>query len=244
MNAYERLCGTAPAWAGLLPARDNGLSWIVAPPLPSGSPTPATLIRTIIDGGRVLVAECEPGTRLPKCCPELHINSDSSFCLGRRSYRTGDSGATSAFWQDLGEFLVNQHHAARRKRWPAGRWLSHGPIAADLQAQAEEAAAKAQVDDEYAACLEADEGWIAESARAKRRIIARAAPCPRGCRDQDGRHIAFGLCKRSCLLQKIVIAERARRAAQRGYFRALGRNGVKCCGRVTGCPLNAEGIIT
>lgn len=227
----------APPWAALLAANAAHTDWIAAPPLPGGDPTPATILRVVARVGWIYVCEREPGTRLPQCCPELHVNGDSSFCLARRGYRVADPGEVAAFWQDLGEFLVNQRHAARRGRWPAGRWLSHGPDAANRQVEAEAIAARLGIGDDYAACLEADEGWIAEMARLPGRRIGRSEPCPRGCRDGAGRKVPHRQCRHGSAIQRIVAIERSRRAAHDVYFGALRRSGRKCCGRVQGCPL-------
>lgn len=229
-------------WARLLRADDEGCVWIMAPPLPSGTPTAATIVRTVVERGFISVSESEPGTRLPACCPELHVNSDASFCLARRVYRIARQDEVAAFWQDVGEFLVNHHHAARRKHWPPGRWLSHGPAAADRQAEAEATAARIGMTSDYEACLEAGEGWIADQVNARQRRITRAGPCPRGCCDDADRPIPFRSCRHAVAVQRIVDAERARRAAQAAYFAALRRNGRKCCGRVAGCPLDQERI--
>lgn len=242
MTADGPLRDAAPPWAALLHVDGEGCVWIAAPPLPSGTPTTATLVRTTVGGSFISASESKPGTRLPASCPELHVNPDASFCLARRSYRITRDTDVSAFWQDLGEFLVNQHHAARRGRWPAGRWLSHGPVAADRQAEAEAAAFRIGFDAEYEACLEADEGWIADRARLPHARIPRAGPCPRGCQDDASRPIPFRACRHGAVIQRIVDAERSRRAAQAAYFGALRRLGTKCCGRIPGCPLDEERI--
>lgn len=237
----QKLIEAAPPWAALLARRGaSEVDWIAAPPLPSGTATPAVIVRTSIEGGLVYAAEAAPGTQLPVRCPELHINADSSFCLGRRAYRTRDTAEVAIFWQDLGEFLVNIHHALRRRRWPAGRWLSHGPIAADRQAEAEAAAAAIGMAKDYALCLEAGEGWVADGARRARGRIAAKAPCPRGCRDALGHTVPFRACQHRADIQAMVTAERARRIAQANYFRSLRLAGAACCGRIAGCPLQAR----
>lgn len=237
MTGPELLKAAAPDWAACLGDGPAATDWISAPTLPSGAPVPAFVIRVAIDGGLLFAAERDPGTRLPRWCPELHVNPDASFCLGRRLYGADDPADVAAFWQALGEFLVAQHHVARRGRWPAGRWLSHGEDAADRQDDAETGAAAAGFAREYASCLEFDEGWFAEQARSGRPRVARDAPCPRDCRDDRGRVVRFAHCRHRGALQRVVAAERARRAAQDRYFAAARRSGRTCCRRVEGCPL-------
>ncbi|MCW2363168.1 E2 domain-containing protein [Sphingobium sp. B10D7B] len=236
MSIEAQLRNAAPSWAALLAVGPDGVDWIVAPPLPSGSATPAIIVRVGADKWFLFVSERTPGEKLPQRCPELHINPNSRFCLGRASYHVDRPAEVEAFWQALGEYLVNQHHAARRRRWPAGRWLSHGPDAADRQAEVEALAAAHGLDAEYAACMENDEGWIAEKVRAGGRITM-GQECPRGCVDGDGEPVPFRKCDRRAVLQRILKLELARRAGERSFFQALRGRGISCCGRIDGCPL-------
>lgn len=240
MSGTASLRRTAPQWAVPLGDASGAVDWIAAPPLPSGTPVTAYVVRTSIDQGCLVAAERAPGSRLPRWCPELHLNPDSSFCLGRRLFAANDDHEAAAFWQSLGEFLVAQHHAERRSRWPAGRWLSHGPAAADRQLEAEAAAAAAGFGPDYADCLERDEGWFAVQAQSFHGRLASGAACPRSCRDVHGRPIPVSRCRRRGALKRIVAAERARRAAHHAFFEAARAAGMTCCGRVAGCPL-AEG---
>lgn len=234
------LRGAAPPWAAFIGGGEAAADFIAGPPLPDGDAVPATIVQVRVMDGWLSVSEREPGTRLPERCPELHVNEDSSFCMARRGYRCGDAADADAFWQDLGEYLVNQHFAGRRGGWPVGRWLSHGPIAADRQVEAEKLAAEIGVAGAYSDCLENDEGWIAEAVRSGSAKVPRSLACPIGCRKGDGMITALGDCGHRAPVQKLVAAERARRAAQGAYFAALMRRNRKCCGRVRDCPLNRE----
>ncbi|MBB3693537.1 E2 domain-containing protein [Sphingomonas sp. BK580] len=235
MTLGDALSASAPPWAAPLGA--GGCEWIVAPPLPSGAVVPATLVRMWTEDGFMRVGERSPGTRLPRRCPELHVNGDSSFCLGRRGYRVEDAGELAVFWQDLGEWLVNEQRAERRGRWPAGRWLSHGPAAADRQADAEAGAAAIGMADEYARCIEVDDGWFAERLKEGGRRVRRGAACPRGCLDLTGSPVRFDACRHRASVERVLAAERARRQAEADYFAAARRAGYRCCGRMPGCPL-------
>lgn len=237
MNRLTALRDAAPAWAVHLGSTAEGADFIAAPPLPSGAPVAATILRVVEQGGELSVSERQPGERLPVTCPELHIVGDSSFCLGINSHRTGSETDARRFWQALGEFLVNQHHAARRGRWPVGRWLSHGPIAARRQLEAEALAGSMGVAPRYADCLENDEGWIADLASSRDGRIPISAPCPIGCRDGSAQPASVGSCGHFPQVRRIVAIERERRAAQDSYYRMLKRNGGVCCGRVPGCPM-------
>lgn len=242
MTAPSLLEAASPDWAARLGDGAAGSDWLAAPPLPSGTPVAASVVRIQVDHGFLKVAEREAGAKLPHWCPELHLNPDSTFCLGRRVYDAGDVADVAAFWQALGEYLVAQHHASRNGRWPSGRWISHGEEAADRQAEAEALAARAGFAAEYGDCLEFDEGWLAEQVRAGRRRAPAGAKCPRACLDDGGTPITLGRCRRRGTLQRIIDAERARRAAEGRYFAAARRSGRTCCGRMPGCPLDRERI--
>lgn len=235
MTLKAALAAVEPAWAAALPG--SACEWIVAPPLPSGAVVPATLVRMWTESGFVRVAERRPGTRLPRRCPELHVNDDSSFCLARRAYDPDDPTDMVGFWQDLGEWLVNEQRAERRGRWPAGRWLSHGPVAADKQTEAEADAAAIGMADDYAACLELDDGWFADRVREGGRRVRAETACPRGCVDAAGSRVPFGRCRHRPAVERVLAAERSRRAAEARYIAMARRHGYTCCGRMPGCPL-------
>lgn len=238
MSGFAALRAAAPSWALLLADGAACTDWIAGPPLPSGGAVPATIVRVMDEGGFLFASERDPGTRLPIRCPELHIVRGSGFCLGYGDYRSDSPVDAGAFWQDLGEFLVNQHHAARRGRWPAGRWISHGEAAARLQFEAEELASGLGVDAAYSDCIENDEGWIAEAARGAGRRIRGLTVCPVGCLDGAGRAADLVDCGHLAPVRRLVTVERGRRSAQSDHYRMLRREGVVCCGRMPRCPLN------
>lgn len=235
MKLKAALAAAAPTWAVPLPG--GACEWIVAPPLPSGAVVPATVVRMWTECGFVRVAERRPGTRLPRRCPELHVNDDASFCLARRAYGVDDAADLVGFWQDLGEWLVNEQRAERRGRWPLGRWLSHGPVAADRQADAEAGAAAIGMSDEYAICLEMDEGWFADRLKGDGRRLRAGVACPRGCLDEHGSPVLLSRCRHRAAVERVLAAEHARRVAEARYIAMARRHGYTCCGRMPGCPL-------
>lgn len=227
-----------PDWVTVV--ADEGLTVRILgrPPLPSGlivEPYDLTLRQA--ESG-VIVGETVPGTRLPPRCPELHIQAEGAFCLGREANRLDTQLNAALFWRRLGDYLVHQHHAARRRRWPAGRWLSHGHDAADAQLAAEDVARKSGWVDDYADALENDRGWIADAVKSgvgppgvsACRCEAKAGPGRRGRRRCPHRRFA----------ERIVKAEHQRRVAEQAYFDLLHECGVRCCGRVDGCGLEGR----
>jgi hypothetical protein len=91
-------------------------------------------------GSQVGAREQTPD-RLPKFCPQLHINADSTFCTGwsgDSSLEVVDEPSARDWWRRLHGFLRLQHRAKRLRRWPEVEW-AHGD-AAQYQRAAERAA--------------------------------------------------------------------------------------------------------
>lgn len=237
-DSLVHLLALAPDWAMLIGRGETSARWLAAPLLPSGDRVPAFFLRIWDEGGLLAVAEAVPGTRLPIVCPELHIPEEGAFCLARGYHPVASPSAVADFWQVLGEYLVNQHFAARRRRWPAGRWLSHGPKAVTAQFAAERAARSAGLAEDYSLYLENGEGWIGQAVDA--RAPRRGDPCPRGCSSDSGGVTSFGRCPHRRVILKVLSAERERQRSERIYFDAMRCSGVTCCGRIDGCPLMAE----
>lgn len=229
----------APPWATCLVPGAAMSEWIAAPPLPSGNRIPAYILRITLEDGWLSVAERRLGDRLPARCPELHVNGGGSFCLARWVHSGRRPDGVRAFWQSLGEYLVNQHHAARHRYWPVGRWLSHGPAAANAQAVAEEAAAGAGLSNVYAAWLEGGEGWISRYFPEGGRPLPLLGndPCPEACDGCAGQPNAMRDCPKRPAIKRMLVAEAERRRAQTAHFAYLRAEGVTCCGRVDGCEL-------
>lgn len=97
------------------------------------------------DGGKISVREDPPGGHLPAFCPDRHINSDGSFCLGwgeGNPTEIHNVDAAHQWWSTVVRFLAHQVSANKRRVWP-GREndRAHG-VAAQHQAVAEQLAAK------------------------------------------------------------------------------------------------------
>lgn len=236
------LIARVPWWATR--TRDAGYAseWLVAPPLPSGERLAAILLRIEEGPDGYIVREVVPGTHLPGRCPELHVITDGYFCLGFGNFRL-DLGGAAAFWQALGEFLVNVDHALRRGYWPSGRWMSHGHAAAVAQLEAEAAAASAGLGEDYAAWLESGEGWLKcffDGGANPLRALRLTRVCPRGCRDEKGGRRAFLQCAKRPALRRVIAAERRRIDTEAMFWDGLRASGFRCCGRMPVCPARTE----
>jgi hypothetical protein len=201
--------------------------------LPSDAIVEAYDLTILSDGDTVTVSETTIGSRLPSRCPGLHVVGDGAFCLGRGADRVSSPLEAARFWKRLGDFLYHQFVAARRRAWPSGKWLSHGHPAADAQLEAEVIAERNGWVEDYANAIENDEGWIAGAV--KRGVgPPRTIGCP--CAStHPGR-----ACPKRRAVEKIVAAERRRRNAEAEHFEILYAAGVRCCGRINGCPLEGR----
>ena len=231
----EMLATHASDWAFALGDAGQAQSWLVAPPRPGGQPNTALHLIIESENGGLIVKEQNVGSRLPGHCPELHIMSDGTFCLGRRAYASDTADEVRAFWPDLGEFCLNIEFAMRRGRWPIGRWISHGAKAADFQDRAESLAEGLGATEEYLECVETNDGWIAAIVNSDGGRIPRGFKCPICADRRQG--TTGSSCSHRAAIKNLVRTERARRSAERDYFAALRNGGFRCCGKMPNCEL-------
>jgi len=77
--------------------------------------------------GRLIV--WERGGRLPKACPERHINGDGSFCLRWPQTTPGSLEEADTWWKELRGFLTAQLWANHTAKWPVSKSWAHGDAA-------------------------------------------------------------------------------------------------------------------
>jgi hypothetical protein len=225
-----------PDWVTVLAEETQSARIIARPPVRSGAVNSAYDLIIRHGAGGLEVSETVIGSRLPRQCPELHIKAEGIFCLSREANSLATRAEADQFWVRLGDYLVDQHAAERRRQWPAGRWMSHGNAAADYQEAAEAIAAKNGWDADYAHAIENDEGWIAA---ALRRGVGPpgTSTCP--CSRDGGFGTRRHRCKRRRSVESIIVAEHRRRRAERDHLNGLYMQGLRCCGRIDGCQLEA-----
>lgn len=208
----------APDWVDVVGASGGAYDVIATPRHPSGRPSRPVAL-TIHTGTKLFARETHRGSHFPDACPERHINSDGSFCLGLEGY-TADAESAPRFWEALRAFLLCQEFARARRLWPTGRWLSHGREAASAQLEAEAAAAACGLGERYRRALEFRSGRLAGDLSCTAQRIATATDSPR----------------RSALL-RLLHAETTRRRAEADFARDLLAWGFRCCGTMEHCAV-------
>lgn len=194
---------------------------------------PPTIVSIWAANGSIQIAEHAANPRLPAACPDLHINSNGTFCLGRFAFSASDWKDAQSFWAALHEFLVNEEFAERRAFWPRGRWLSHGLSAMRAQLEAEDYAARLGLASEYSDWLEAKDGPLSLLFTKD----PQDAECPViTCPTRTGR-----ASKRSCshrkMLKRLALTEGHRARMHQEHYSFLQSSGVECCGRIPNCAL-------
>src|SRR6202051_177019 len=101
-----------PDWVDLKRENSKVLELTAAPLRSSGRKTrPYHLIVRDV-GGQLQVREDGSQSRLPRHCPQRHLNDDGSFCLGLRAgEKIWDPIAAHRWWQQLQVFLTCQETA-------------------------------------------------------------------------------------------------------------------------------------
>lgn len=198
---------------------------IVALPLPDGTVEGFRLAVWETDG-TVVVAEQYRGSRLPRFCPERHINNGGVFCLGwgKTAPPLPASVETGAeWWENLRGFLALQQEAEELGSWRDGCSWSHG-AAAECDAVIEETTklVAPEVLEQARGCRPKTRRGITD------RLENRRQPCVCG----SGRRLLD--CHERAIA--LVLSARRERAARLQTFWAAAE-GAKCCGTMTGCPL-------
>ncbi|MGP9820043.1 E2 domain-containing protein [Salinarimonas sp. NSM] len=241
MTSFAHLASARPGWFGVRSS---------AAPRLAGLASLDDDISAVVHGfelsieadASVQVRETIPGTRLPTYCPERHINSDASFCLGM--------GMTSAitsreqaeiWWTSLRQFLELQVVVGQTGIWPKAIELDHGE-AGGHHRRALQAAAILGVEAEYEAARLGERSWITDgSVRVSRkciRLLNGRAACPLGCQYRGGHPKLRRNCAHSTTIAELVDAERRRRKGLDQFWQLQKTLGLQCCRSVSTCPLN------
>lgn len=189
------------------------------------------------------VREEEPGTNLPCRCPERHIQSDMTFCLGLRYLTVQSAEKARQWWVQLNQFLRCQGVAELTRVWPVKHALDHGD-AGKHHERALALSLEAGVEEEYASARLGEPSWLTDPKLhifdKKGRPINGRALCPRGCKRRARGRLVGTLrtdCDKRQLLVDLAFAEHLRRKSLHQYWQSVFASGEKCCRTMRGCPL-------
>lgn len=190
-----------------------------------------------------IIRETKP-LRLPSWCPELHLNSDRSFCLGLEAKRVADRTMARQWWADIEVHLRLLSVALNTRVWPQHSALDHGD-AGQYQRAARRSADRLGLAEDYARSQSGESNWIAD---AQHELVARdgrlqpvVCPCPFNCGRHKGRSRLLRNCPRRKSIAGLILLERARRLELQAFWAKAGESGQACCGKMRDCPL-ANGL--
>ncbi len=176
--------------------------------------------------------------RLPSWCPELHLYSDRTFCLGLERLTISSLSEAQQWWADVEVHLRLLSVALKTRVWPQHSALDHGD-AGKLQRATRVVARRLGLEEELARAQAGEPSWIRDE---KFELVspegACAAPeriCPCGCQRRDDRPYTLRRCPRRREVIYLVLLERARHLELQRFWHAAA--GQTCCGKVRGCPL-------
>jgi len=233
------IADTIPPWFAPTVIGEDRIEGNAVVPAAIGVGRTVADLRIKMDAGGVDVAEAIPGTVFPADCPERHINSDGSFCVG---FGAGDAILTRddaiVWWGLVEEYLRLQRVAARTRRWPARKAIAHGK-AGPHQILAIEAARELGLENDYYEMLEGEPKWFSSAFprlnEGGNELRNGRLPCPLGCL-RKGRAVLRRSCSRTRWVVQLIREERLRRDKERAFAetsRALER---ACCGAMADCP--------
>lgn len=190
-------------------------------------------------GAGVEVQEAVVGNQLPAACPERHINSDGTFCIGlHEGRRVTSEQEASNWWFLLADYLRCQQAAAKYGRWPPGHWLSHGQAAFN-HLQLEKLAAEVGWQKEVFEAIEYGKGWLASKLPRARKnsemLVNQRRPCPRGCK-RKGSPILRRQCPNRNTVFDLVRNEWDRRKFEMVFVEEFKDQNFTCCGTMIECP--------
>lgn len=255
-DPLHRLESIASEFGATLAVNGRNAAGKVTITLPSGQSYVFALDLTD-NGGKISVREDPLGTLLPSFCPDRHINSDGSFCLGwgeDNPAKIHNVDAARQWWSAVVRFLAHQVSANKRRVWP-GREndRAHG-VAAQYQAIAEQLSAKfgpAFVndfhDDELTVSLERRRRNPRLELYRRGRLIARVFinsvslkrdrfPCP--CNGSPSVPITQCGMHAEALAQ-FTAALHHWRQEECNFLKDLAARGKRCCGTLRECGLAA-----
>lgn len=212
-------------------------------------------------GDTIVVRERTVGDKLPSFCPDRHINSNGSFCLGWGADNPStivDVAGARLWWSTVVRFLARQIATNKRGVWRARENdRAHGDAAKD-QAIAEHAAvrlgpifaANARAG-HFKVCSDKRPGharlelWHADKRLARvsirtKKLVGEHTLCP--CDAPAGSQISE--CgNHAADLTEFMLANYRWRKADREFMRQLAVADIACCGTLSSCGLRDAAAI-
>ncbi|MHA4734397.1 E2 domain-associated cysteine-rich protein [Ensifer adhaerens] len=243
--------------AAQLARRPHAADFELRVPMPDGQ-CPHFLITVEEKGGHVTARETSPD-RLPRCCPDRHINPGGTFCLGWTGYENLEVTSAEAawnWWAKLFKFLRIQRRAERLRRWPDHRAWAHGD-AAFHQREAERRAAELGPDFE-ADVKQGKMGVVRRVTSAGEPILrilkegrrlasvweasSRVAVQQQACVCGDSRGLPIAACGgHADAIVGLAFALRDWKAKEDEYWDDV--SSIGCCGTVDTCRLNKQNTV-
>lgn len=210
------LTSARPEWARFILSPSWDLWFDVSPPPHNGMTIGVARLRLFLNGDGVGVTERAEHRRFPAYCPERHIVSGSSFCLGLNVRPIENSLDAGEWWSDLHHFLVLQVIAEQTGRWPVTHALSHGKGAAEDEIAARRLAQRLGIQHIYDRMLDGEQNWLSKRVAATKDI-----------HDKE--------------MRDLVRLERRRRSGVEAFWRRQFAQGLRCCGTMKACRLRELG---
>lgn len=241
INLLRKAC---PPWFAITDVEPGEFRG-VASPFVAGAASALSLRLRIAELDRiVMVAEAVVGTDLPTCCPDRHVNTDGTFCIGIDAGNAIVSPDTAAVWWDqLAQYIRLQRVAQRTGMWPVRQGLAHGD-AGQHQIAAREAAAELGIEEQYFETLEGAEAWFVAGFpkldKSEMRLLNQRLPCPMGCVGKGKRILRIDCCNSQAVVS-LLREERLRRKLEAEFWKRLKEHGIQCCRTLRNCPLASTG---
>lgn len=234
------LFSNLPSWLGFGQVREGTIRGYAAPAGTIWSK--GALHITVEPNGLSARARETEVQRLPKWCPELHMNANRTFCLGLSVVEIRDSLTAEQWWADLETHLRLTSVALKTRVWPQHSALDHD-VAGRYQSAARKLAKQLHLDEEYARAQLGEASWISDLKGTL--VTSSGAPrdaqqlCPCGCTKRNGKPNSFKHCPRHRKVVRLIMLERARRLELQNFWAEAWLAGARCCGKMRDCPLAA-----
>ncbi len=244
VSPISLLEASKPGWVKLKSRSNNKLHVTATVSVYADHEASYELVISSVLRQRITVKEEPVGSSLPIFCPELHINDDSTFCLGLRvGAKISNRDVAIDWWGKLETFLKCQCLAVVEMDWPVGKGLSHGDSPSVVHIAAIKLASSLNLQKIYAMGVDRNKGAFGEdfprfrsNGRVwDRRNLFRQSAFAKSFRKQGQR---FGRKKRKEEIIRLIGLELLRRQELNNFWSHFLKRQYTCCGRASRCPFS------